>query len=116
MQVLEGWLFLGNVQELGSRLTNAYMSAVSASCAQTVRSVLLTQPALAARALSGATMHDLTHGVPSDLFRTCLARVCPPSEQHLSFGTSVRVQRCLTGLLYIAPHHITGRGMGMLTR
>ena len=75
MQVLEGWLFLGNVQELGSRLTNAYMSAVSASCAQTVRSVLLTQPALAARALSGATMHDLTRGVPSDLFRTCLARV-----------------------------------------
>ena len=81
-QVLEGWLFLGNVQELGSRLTNAYMSAVSASCAQTVRSVLLTQPALAARALSGATMHDLTRGVPSDLFRTCLARVpCTPSEQ-----------------------------------
>ena len=75
MQVLEGWLFLGNVQELGSRLTNAYMSAVSASCAQTVRSVLLTQPALAARALSGANMHDLTRGVPSDLFRTCLARV-----------------------------------------
>ena len=75
MQVLEGWLFLGNVQELGSRLTDAYMSAVSASCAQTVRSVLLTQPALASRALSGATMHDLTRGVPSDLFRTCLARV-----------------------------------------
>jgi len=74
-QVLEGWLFLGNVQELGSRLTNAYMAAVSASCTQTVRSVLLTQPALAQRALSGTSVQDLTRDVPSDIFRTCLARV-----------------------------------------
>ena len=51
MQVLEGWLFLGNVQELGSRLANAFMAAVSTSSAQTVRSVLLTQPALAQRAM-----------------------------------------------------------------
>ena len=67
-------MFLGNIQELGSRLTNAYMAAVSAACAQTVRSVLLTQPALAQRALSGASMQELTRGIPSDLFRTCLAR------------------------------------------
>ena len=84
-QVLEGWLFLGNVQELSSRLTNAYMAAVSASCTQTVRSVLLTQPALAQRALSGTSVQDLTRDVPSDIFRTCLARVslilslCPQS-------------------------------------
>ena len=45
MQVLEGWLFLGNIQ--------------------------------AARALAGATVQDLTHGVPSDIFRTCVARVTP---------------------------------------
>ena len=73
--MLEGWLFLGNVQELGSRLANAYMAAVSASCAQTVRSVLLTQPVLTQRALMGTTMQDLTRGIPSDIFRTCLARV-----------------------------------------
>ena len=75
LQVLEGWLFLGNIQELGSRLTNACMAAVSTSCAQTVRSVLLTQPALAPRALTAASMQDLIRDVPSDLFRTCLAQV-----------------------------------------
>ena len=75
MQVLEGWLFLGNTQELGSRLANAYMAAVSTSCAQTVRSVLLTQPALAQRAMAGTTVQDLTRSIPSDIFRTCVARV-----------------------------------------
>lgn len=75
MQVLEGWLFLGNVQELGSRLANAFMAAVSTSSAQTVRSVLLTQPALAQRAMAGTTVQDLTRGIPSDIFRTCVARV-----------------------------------------
>jgi hypothetical protein len=74
-QALEGWLFLGNTQELGSRLTNACMAAVSTSCAQTVRSVLLTQPALAPRALTTASMQELIRNIPSDLFRTCLARV-----------------------------------------
>ena len=68
-------MFLGNVQELGSRLANAYMAAVSTSCAQTVRSVLLTQPALAQRAMAGTTVQDLTRGIPSDIFRTCVARV-----------------------------------------
>jgi len=75
MQVLEGYIFLGNIQELGSRLTNAYISAVSSAAAQMVRGVLLTQPGLEDRARTGASIQEMVRGVPSDLFRTCLARV-----------------------------------------
>ncbi len=34
MQVLEGYTFLGNVNELGARLTDAFMKAVSSTTRQ----------------------------------------------------------------------------------
>ena len=39
-------------------LANAYMAAVSTSCMQIVRSVLLTQPGQAQRALAGTTVQE----------------------------------------------------------
>lgn len=40
VQVLEGYIFLGNVTELGARLSNAFTSSVSS----TVRQVHFTIP------------------------------------------------------------------------
>ncbi|KAK9901648.1 hypothetical protein WJX75_006561 [Coccomyxa subellipsoidea] len=74
VQVLEGYIFLGNVSELGARLSNAFTSSVSSTVRQVVRSVILTRPGLEESARAGAPVQDMVRGVPADLFRTCLAR------------------------------------------
>ncbi|BDA42201.1 probable Syndetin [Coccomyxa sp. Obi] len=70
-KVLEGYIFLGNVNELNTRLTNAITSAVSTTV---VRSVILTRPGLEERARASVPVQDMVRGLPADLFRTCLAR------------------------------------------
>ena len=79
MQVLEGYVFLGNYQHLGGEIAAAVMSAVATVTGQMVRSVLLARPGMEAAARPGAPLQELVKGVPSDLFRTCLARVMLPS-------------------------------------
>jgi hypothetical protein len=79
-QILEGYVFLGNYQHLGAEIAAAFMAAVSATAAQMVRSVLLARPGLEARARPGAPLQEMVRGIPSDLYRTCLARVRTPSS------------------------------------
>ncbi|EIE20688.1 hypothetical protein COCSUDRAFT_57256 [Coccomyxa subellipsoidea C-169] len=72
--VLEGYIFLGNISELGARLSHAFTSSVSSTVRQVVRSVILTRSGLEESARAGAPVQDMVRGVPADLFRTCLAR------------------------------------------
>lgn len=74
-KVLEGYLFLGNVASLGAEVKAAFASTIGASMVKVVRGVLLTRPGMEEHAgSSSATLQELVRLLPSDLFRTCLAR------------------------------------------
>ena len=72
-------MFLGHYPHVGAEIAAAFMSAVSATAGQMVRSVILARPGLEARARPGAPLQELVKGIPADLFRTCLARVTLPT-------------------------------------
>jgi hypothetical protein len=91
LQVLEGYIFLGTVQELGSRIAGAFAAAAGDAARHVVRSVVLTRPGLEDRARPGMTLQEMVRGVPSDLFRTCLARVSAPEVLYAPSSIHVRV-------------------------
>ena len=97
-QVLEGYVFLGNAQHLGGEIVAAFTSAVSASAIAVVHGVIMTRPGSANTPLSrlpGASLQELVHGVPSDLFRTCLAQVDDLASLKFYFKELVLAGACM---------------------
>ncbi|KAL4422269.1 hypothetical protein ABPG75_008466 [Micractinium tetrahymenae] len=74
-KVLEGYMFLGNVGQLGDEVKSAFIATIGSSAAKVVRGVLLTRPGFEEKAAMAANLQELVRFLPSDLFRTCLARV-----------------------------------------
>lgn len=78
-QVLEGYVYLGNVGSLGEEVMAAFAAVVGAASLKVVRGVVLTRPTprLEERVKSSQLLQELVKWVPPDLFRTCLTRVRP---------------------------------------
>eukprot|EP00891_Asterochloris_glomerata_P005698 jgi/Astpho2/5698/fgenesh1_pg.00079_%23_105_t len=74
-KVLEGYLFLGRVSELGGGITMCFTDAVNTMVLQVVRGIMMTRPGFEDRAKGSANLQEILKWLPSDLFRTCLARV-----------------------------------------
>ena len=74
-QVLEGYMYLGNIGALGEEVMNAFAAVVNSMCHKAVRGVVLSRQGLEGRARSTSMMHELVKLLPSDLFRTCLNKV-----------------------------------------
>ena len=73
-KVLEGYMFLGNPGSLGGEVKSAFVGAVNSAVLKVVRGVLLTRPGMEEKAGAAGTLQELVRCLPSDLFRTCLAR------------------------------------------
>ncbi|KAK9817254.1 hypothetical protein WJX72_011915 [[Myrmecia] bisecta] len=74
-KVLEGYMFLGNTSHLGGEVTTCFTNVVNTSGLQVVRGIILTRPGFEERAKSTTNLQELVKWLPSDLFRTALARV-----------------------------------------
>ncbi len=74
-KVLEGYMALNNVGQLGPEITTAFASGVDANVMAVVRGVLLTRPGFEERLSAGNTLQELIKWLPPDLFRLCLAQV-----------------------------------------
>lgn len=79
MQVLEGYVYLGNVASLGEEVMAAFAAVVGAAALKVARGVVLTRPVpgLEERVKSTQLLQELVKWLPPDLFRTCLTRVVP---------------------------------------
>lgn len=77
VQVLEGYVYLGNVGSLGEEVMAAFAAVVGAAALKVARGVVLTRPTpgLEERVKSTQLLQELVKWVPADLFRTCLSRV-----------------------------------------
>lgn len=75
VQVLDGYVYLGNTATLKEEVMNAFASVVSTACHKVIRGVILTRQGLEGKARSTSMMQELVKLLPPDLFRTCLARV-----------------------------------------
>ncbi|KAL3152495.1 hypothetical protein ABBQ32_001530 [Trebouxia sp. C0010 RCD-2024] len=71
-KVLQGFIFLGHVEELGGEVASAFTNAVNATV---VQGMLLTRPGFEERVKGSSNMQEMLKWLPSDLFRTSLARV-----------------------------------------
>lgn len=82
VQVLEGYVYLGNVNSLGEEVMAAFAAVVGAAALKVVRGVVLMRPTpgLEERAKSTQLLQELVKWLPPDLFRTCLTRVNPSSK------------------------------------
>ena len=78
MQVLDGYVWLGNTATLNEETMNSFASAVSSSALRVIRGVVLTRQGLENKARSSSMVQELVKLLPPDLFRTCLARVSAP--------------------------------------
>ena len=75
LQVLEGYIFLGNTATLGEEAMTAFSNVVSTAAHRVIRGVILTRQGLETKARNTSVVQDLVKLLPPDLFRTCLARV-----------------------------------------
>ena len=76
-QVLEGYVYLGNVASLGEEVMAAFAAVVNAAALKAARGVVLTRPTpgLEERVKAAPALPELVKWLPPDLFRTCLTRV-----------------------------------------
>ena len=76
-QVLEGYVYLGNVGSLGEDVMAAFAAVVGIAALKVARGVVLKRPVpgLEERVKSTQLLQELVKFVPPDLFRTCLTRV-----------------------------------------
>ncbi len=76
-QVLEGYVYLGNVASLGEEVMAAFAAVMGDAALKVVRGVVLMRPTagLEERAKSTQLLQELVKWLPPDLFRTCLSRV-----------------------------------------
>lgn len=87
-QVLEGYVYLGNVASLGEEVMAAFAAVVGVAALKVARGVVLTRPVpgLEERVKSTQLLQELVKFVPPDLFRTCLTRVrLPAPARKLSY-------------------------------
>ena len=75
LQVLEGYVYLGNTATLGEEVMNAFANVVNTAAHRVIRGVILTRQGLESKARSTSMVQELVKLLPPDLFRTCLARV-----------------------------------------
>ena len=77
VQVLEGYVYLGNVSSLGEEVMAAFAAVTGAAALKVVRGVVLMRPTsgLEDRVKSTQLLQELVKWLPPDLFRTCLSRV-----------------------------------------
>lgn len=77
VQVLEGYVYLGNVSSLGEEVMAAFAAVTGAAALKVVRGVVLMRPTpgLEERVKSTQLLQELVKWLPPDLFRTCLSRV-----------------------------------------
>lgn len=83
LQVLEGYVYLGNTATLGEEAMNAFANVVSTAAHRVIRGVILTRQGLESKARSTSMVQELVKLLPPDLFRTCLARVRSSRTLHL---------------------------------
>ncbi|KAI7841037.1 hypothetical protein COHA_005265 [Chlorella ohadii] len=74
-KVLEGYMFLGNVAQLGDEVKAAFIAAIGSSVTKVVRGMLLTKAGYEEKAAAASSLQELLRLLPPELFRTCLARV-----------------------------------------
>ena len=94
LQVLEGYVYLGNTATLGEEAMNAFANVVSTAAHRVIRGVILTRQGLEGKARSTSMVQELVKLLPPDLFRTCLARVsvlltCPKARS-MTFSSGCR--------------------------
>lgn len=75
MQVLEGYVYLGEITALGDEVLTAFTSAISSAATRVVRGVVVSRAGLEERARATAIFGELVKLLPADLFRPCLAQV-----------------------------------------
>lgn len=74
-QVLEGYHWMGDVSQLGAEVCACFGSAIAGGALKVTRGVILTRRGYEERAASLSSLQDAVKLLPSELFRTCLARV-----------------------------------------
>jgi hypothetical protein len=60
-QVLEGYMFLGNVEALGGEVQAAFVATLSSSITKVLRGVLLTRPGCEEKAAAAAGLQASAH-------------------------------------------------------
>lgn len=102
LQVLEGYVYLGNTATLGEEAMNAFANVVSTAAHRVIRGVILTRQGLEGKARSTSMVQELVKLLPPDLFRTCLARV--RSSTTCLLGALIQQYRCLLAQKTITQH------------
>lgn len=72
-------MFLGNAVGLGGEVTACFTKVVNSSTLAVVKGVIMTRSGFEERTKATANLQEIVKWLPSDLFRTCLARVRPPA-------------------------------------
>ncbi len=75
MQVLDGYIYLGNTATLAEETMNTFANVVGSAAHRVIRGVILTRQGLENKARNTSMVQELVKLLPPDLFRTCLARV-----------------------------------------
>ena len=85
LQVLDGYVYLGNTATLNEETMNAFANVVGTAAHKVIRGVILTRQGLESKARNTSMVQDLVKLLPPDLFRTCLARVSTSysNQEHL---------------------------------
>lgn len=82
LQVLDGYVYLGNTATLNEETMNAFANVVGTAAHKVIRGVILTRQGLESKARNTSMVQDLVKLLPPDLFRTCLARVSTSDSNH----------------------------------
>lgn len=89
VQVLEGYIFLGNTTQLGSEITVAFNKALDAAVLAAAQLTIVAHFGGPERAKGVTTLQEALKGMPAHVLRICLSRVCSVSE-----SCPVRALRC----------------------
>lgn len=75
MQVLEGYIFLGNVSQLGGEVTVAFTNALDAAVLAAARNTVVAHFGGPERAKGVATLQEAIKGMPVPVLHLCLSKV-----------------------------------------
>ena len=93
LQVLDGYVYLGNTATLNEETMNAFANVVGTAAHKVIRGVILTRQGLESKARNTSMVQDLVKLLPPDLFRTCLARVSTSynNQEHTIIKSTQRI-------------------------
>jgi len=118
LQVLDGYVYLGNTATLNEETMNAFANVVGTAAHKVIRGVILTRQGLESKARNTSMVQDLVKLLPPDLFRTCLARVSTPhsSQEHTVIKSTQRImlKPCRVKKLCRSMHCCTCHSRGVL--